>query len=174
MTNPQYRHVVVDIETTGLSPRRGDRVVEIGAVALENGECVAEFESLIDCGKRIPPDAQRIHGICTEMLIGQPNPETVFPGFLRFIAGSTLVAHNAGFDIGFLRSELGRLGLYMPNRYVCTLQMSRRLNPQLPNHKLDTVCHYLLDESDLNVNRHRALDDARLTAKIWLRMTNNG
>ncbi len=141
---------------------------------MENGKCVAEFESLIHCGKRVPRDAQKINGICTEMLIGQPNPEKVFPSFLRFIADSTLVAHNARFDIGFLKCELGRLGLGMTNRYVCTLQMSRRLNPHLPNHKLDTVCHYLLDESDLNVNRHRALDDARLTAEIWLRMTNHG
>jgi len=174
MGNPAKRHVVIDVETTGLYPQRGDRIVEIGAVAIESGECVAEFESLIDCGKRIPQQAQEVHRISTEMLIGQPSPEEVLPGFMRFAARSTLVAHNAKFDIEFLKYELSRLGLGMYIKYVCTLQMSRKLYPNLPNYKLDTVCNYLLDETDLDVKRHRALDDARLTAKIWLRMTNRG
>jgi DNA polymerase-3 subunit epsilon len=174
MGNPLPRHVVLDIETTGLYPHRGDRIVEIGAVAIENGERVAEFESLIDCGKRIPRRAQDVHGITTEMLNGQPSPEEVLPSFLRFAARSTLVAHNAKFDIEFLRYELARLGLGISNSYICTLQMSRKLNPHLPNHKLDTVCNHLLNETDRNVKRHRALDDARLTAEIWLRMTEHG
>ena len=174
MGNPVSRHVVLDIETTGLYPHRGDRIVEIGAVAIESGKCVADFENLVNCGKEIPQQAQEVHGISTEMLNRQPSPEDVLPRFLQFTTRSTLVAHNAKFDIGFLRCEVARLGLGIRNSYVCTLQMSRRLYPQLPNFKLDTVCNFLLDETELNVNRHRALDDARLTAKIWLRMTNLG
>lgn len=174
MTNPLSRHVVLDVETTGLSPQHGARIIEIGAVAVENSQCVAEFETLIDCGVAIPRAAWEVHGITAEMLDGQPAPEEALSSFMDFAARSTLVAHNAKFDIGFLRHELGRLGMGMYNRYVCTLQMSRRLYPQLPNFKLDTVCNFLLDEADLNVNRHRALDDARLTAKIWLRMTEHG
>jgi DNA polymerase-3 subunit epsilon len=102
MKNLISRHVVLDIETTGLYPHRGDRLVEIGAVAIESGRCVAEFESLIDCGKAIPRRAQDVHGITTEMLNGQPSPEEVLPRFLRFASRSTLVAHNAKFagDLG--------------------------------------------------------------------------
>lgn len=174
MGNPLSRNVVLDIETTGLYPERGARIVEIGAVAIESGECVAEFESLIDCGEAIPRQAQQVHGISTEMLIGQPPPEEVLPSFLKFASHSTLVAHNAKFDIGFLRHELACLELGLNNNYVCTLQMSRNLHPDLPNFKLDTVCNYLLGQMDAMVRRHRALDDARLTAEIWLRMTNYG
>lgn len=174
MKNPLSNHVVLDIETTGLYPQRGARIVEIGAVAIENGLCVGEFESLIDCGKQIPRRAQQVHGICPEMLIGQPPPEEVLPSFLRFASRSTLVAHNAKFDIGFLRYELARLGLGLNNNYDCTLQMSRWLYPDLPNFKLDTVCIHLLGQMDRKVKRHRALDDARLTAEIWLRMTDDG
>lgn len=174
MDNPASRHVVLDIETTGLYPQRGARIVEIGAVAIESGKCVAEFESLIDCGKRIPRRAQAVNGISTEMLVGQPPPEEVLPRFIRFVSHSTLVAHNAKFDMGFLRHELARLGLDLNNNYVCTLQMSRRLYPDLPKYKLDTVCDYLLGQMDCKVKRHRALDDVRLTAEIWLRMTNYG
>jgi DNA polymerase III epsilon subunit len=172
--NPLSRHVAVDFETTGLYPQRGDRIVEIGAVALENGKCIAEFESLVNCGMRIPRRAQEVHGISNGMLIGQAPPEEALPDFLRFVSRGTLVAHNAKFDIEFLRYELARLGLGISNRYICTLQMSRKLYPHLPNHKLDTVCSHLLNQADLNMHRHRALDDARLTAKIWLRMINHG
>ena len=174
MGNPVSRHVVLDIETTGIYPHRGDRIVEIGAVAIESGKCVADFENLVNCGKEIPQQAQEMHGISTEMLNRQPSPEDVLPRFLQFTSRSTLVAHNARFDIGFLRNELARLGLGLNNSYVCTLRMSRKLYPDLPNYKLDTVCRHLIGQMDRKVKRHRALDDARLTAKIWLRMTNLG
>jgi len=170
MENPAVRHVAVDIETTGLYPQRGARVIEIGAVAIEGWKCVAEFESLINCGKRIPARAQKVHGISTEMLVGQAGPEEALQSFLRFISRSILVAHNAKFDIKFLRYELGRLGLGLNNSYVCTMKMSRRCFPHLANHRLESVAQHLFGELSSGIRLHRALDDARLTAKVWMEM----
>lgn len=164
------RHVVVDLETTGLSPRQGHRVIEIGAVALENGEIVEEFATLIDAGVTIPATVQAIHGITDEMLEGQPPPEEVFPSFSHFIGESVLVAHNAAFDIRFLRHEFARLKMSLPNRHVCTLEMCRLRFPRLIDRTLETVYLHLFPKAGLLRQNHRALDDARMTAKIWLRL----
>jgi DNA polymerase III subunit epsilon len=168
--NPADRHVIVDLETTGLWPRRGHRVIEIGAVALERGAVVEEFTTLIDAGVPIPPEVQAIHGITAEMLEGQPRPEEALPRFLAFISDSVLIAHNAAFDIRFLRHEFARLGMALPHRYVCTLEMSRRLLPRLSDHTLETVYTHLCPDAAFLRQNHRALDDARMTAQIWLRM----
>jgi DNA polymerase-3 subunit epsilon len=164
------RHVVVDTETTGLWPRRGHRIIEIGAVAVENGAIVGEFTSFIDAGVKIPVEVQAIHGITDEMLEGQPKPEEALPLFDAFIRDSVLVAHNAAFDVGFLRHEFARLQMALPHRHVCTLEMSRRLLPHLADHTLETVYLHLCPEDAFLRQNHRALDDARMTAKIWLKM----
>lgn len=168
--NPLDRHVVVDLETTGLHPRQGHRIIEIGAVALENGAVVEEFSTLIDAGIPVPPVVQAIHGITDEMLEGQPKPEEVLPRFYSFIAGSILIAHNAAFEVTFLRHEFARLKMSLPHRHVCTLEMSRRCFPRLSDHTLETVYLHLFPDADFTRQSHRALDDARMTAKIWLRM----
>jgi DNA polymerase-3 subunit epsilon len=164
------RHVVVDVETTGLSAADGDRVIEIGAVNIQDREIVSEFATLIDPGVFIPWGVQRIHGITDEMLIGQPTPEQVIPLFNEFIRESVLVAHNAPFDLRFLRSEFARLRMRLPHRHICTLEMSRRRFPRLRDHKLETVYRHLLGDTAESGRRHRALDDARMTARIWLKM----
>ena len=97
------QYVVVDIETSGLFPQRGARIIEIGAVAIEHGRIVGEFASLINCGVKVSKHIQKIHGITDTMLQGQPTPEEVFPEFLRFVAASTLVAHNLRFRKAFLK-----------------------------------------------------------------------
>ncbi len=168
--NSTNRYVALDVETTGLSPKNGDRVIEIGAVAIENQDIVDEFSSLIDVDKMIPWHVQQVHGITNEMLSGEPRPDEVLPEFYKFIAGSILVAHNASFDIRFLRHEFALLGMNLNNRSLCTLKMSRKLYPHLPNHKLETVTRYLLGKSCMRMQRHRALDDAKLAAMIWLEM----
>jgi DNA polymerase-3 subunit epsilon len=165
-----HRHVVVDLETTGLSPRQGHRVIEIGAVAVENGAIAGEFTSLIDAGVPVPPVVQAIHGITDEMLAGQPKPEEVLPLFSAFIADSILVAHNAAFDVRFLRHEFARLKMGLPNRHICTLEMSRLRFPRLPDRTLETVYLHLFPDVGLHRQNHRALDDAMMTAKIWLKM----
>ncbi len=164
------RYVVLDVETTGFSPRRGDRIIEIGAVTLEGETVTNEFTSLINAGRPIPRTATKVHGIIRKMLADRPQPEEVFPAFARLIRNTTLIAHNAQFDLNFLRAEFRRLGLRLPNRHRCTLNLSRRLYPNLPNHKLGTICRHLFDDIDDTAVRHRALDDARLTARLWRRM----
>ncbi len=170
LPNSTNRQVVLDVETTGFSPENGDRVIEIGAVAIEDQRIVAEFSSLVDAGKMIPWQVQQVHGITNEMLKGQPKPDEVLPEFYNFIAGSILVAHNASFDIRFLKHEFALLGMSLNNRSLCTLNMSRKRYPHLPNHKLETVGRYLLGQSCKQMQMHRALDDDRLAAMIWLEM----
>lgn len=168
--NSTNRYVALDVETTGLSLQNGDRVIEIGAVAIEGQSLIAEFSSLIGVDKRIPWQVQQVHGITNEMLSGEPKPDEVLPEFYKFIAGSILVAHNASFDVGFLRYEFALLGMSLNNRFLCTLKMSRKRYPHLPNHKLETVSRYLLGKSCEQMQMHRALDDAKLAAMIFLKM----
>jgi DNA polymerase-3 subunit epsilon len=156
--NRQERYVVLDVETTGLSPWKGDRVIEVGAVAIEGGNLMAEFSTLIQVPREIPFQASQIHGITDEMLIGQPTPEEIFPALEAFLRDSILVAHNARFDLGFHRP------------HVCTLEMSRTRFPHLRNHKLETVYRHLCGDTVASRQRHRALDDARMVAGIWLKM----
>lgn len=173
MTNSgqgRTRFVVIDLETTGLLPAQGHRVIEIGAVAVQDGSAFEEFHSLVGVKKRITPSAQQIHGITNEMLEGEPKPENVFPQLKAFMADDILVAHNAQFDIGFLRHEFGRLGFALLNRYLCTLEMSRRRFPRLRDHKLQTVYRHLFSVVPSGLQQHRALDDARMVARVWMEM----
>lgn len=167
------RFVAIDVETTGMSPARGDRVIEIGAMAIEGTRILGEFSSLICVDCPIPSAAQKIHGISNAMLRDAPPPSEVWPRFARFITGATLLAHNARFDLSFLRHEFSRIGLALPNTHQCTLAMSRRHLPHLPNHRLETVAHNLLGEIPGDYRLHRALDDARLVAMVWLEMEKN-
>jgi len=195
-SSPHSRIVVIDVETTGLSPRNGDRVIEIGAIAFENRTVVEEFSTLIDTNRTIPAQVQRIHGITQEMLKGKPKPEEVMPEFAAFIRGSVLVAHNARFDMAFIRHEFSRQKLSFNHRCICTLEMSQRRFPQLPNHKLANVYRHVLGTDGdamrsgtcsgspqgadcvhgmsaswpVKPQTHRALHDARMVAVIWLAM----
>lgn len=166
-----HRCVAFDLETTGLSARKGDRVVEIGAVALEEGAVVGEFHSLVNSGRNISLQVQQIHGISNDMLLHEPEPSEVFPRFREFIRGALLVAHNAEFDIQFLRKEFSRLNLRFGNPVSCTLKLARKCLPDLPNYRLETVVRHLLGEVPEDTRLHRALDDARLAAKIWLALS---
>ena len=168
------RYVAIDVETTGLSPLRGGRVIEIGAVKMDGSCIIEEFQSLIDPGTKITFQAQRIHGITCDMLFGQLKPDQVLPEFRRFVQDDSLVAHNAVFDIAFIRYEFARLGLNFSSTYHCTLDMSRKLFPNLPDHKLMTVYRHLFGEPPDNVRSHRALDDARMAARVWLEVRKHG
>lgn len=169
MRRPSARYVVFDVETTGLSVERGHRIIEIGAVAVNGDGMGEEFQSLIRCSAPITRAAKKVHGIAPEMLVGQPEAEEVMALFKQFIDTSTLVAHNAVFDVGFLQWELMRGGLFLNCRYKCSLRMSRKLFPFLPDYKLETVARHLGIPVDAS-RRHRALDDARLTARVWVEM----
>lgn len=161
--------VAVDVETTGLYPKRGDRIIEIGAVSLKGGIVVEEFHSLINVSRKISKEAQKIHGITNEMLAGEPLPEQVFPAFHAFMNDSILVGHNVRFDMSFLRAEFHRLGLGLANGYRCTLALSRKRFPDLSDYSLASVYRHLFGVLPDGIRMHRALDDARMTAAIWIR-----
>lgn len=164
------RLVFIDVETTGLDPRKGHRIIEIGAIAMENNQSISEFHSLIKVNYSIPLNVSKIHGITNDMLHNQPAPEQIYPELNIFIQNSILIAHNAKFDIDFIQHEFSRLNLIFNNQSLCTLAMSRRRYPRLPNHKLSTVYQHLIGEQPVDAKRHRALDDARMVAAIWLAM----
>ncbi|RJQ51400.1 MAG: 3'-5' exonuclease [Nitrospiraceae bacterium] len=161
--------MIVDVETTGLAPHRGDRVIEVGALRFADNDVAGEFHSLVRIRKQIPIAAQLVHGISSEMLKGQPEADEVFPALKKFIGKSTLVAHNAQFDVNFLRYEFSYLGLNLDNPYECTLELSRIHFPQLRNHKLETVYRHVSGKQP-DGQSHRALADARMVAEIWKRL----
>jgi len=167
------RQVIIDVETTGMSAARGGRVIEIGAVAIEAGRIVAELGTLIDTGAEISYGAWRVHGISAAMLVGKPEPADVWGAFREFVGNAELVAHNSPFDSAFVRHELALLGQGLPNRWHCTVRLARRRLPQLPNHRLETVARHLLGDIPADCRLHRALDDARLTARVWLELMKN-
>jgi len=163
---------VFDTETSGLSPKSGHRIIEIGAVLLQGDKVVDEFHSLVDADCEISPGAYAVHGISQRMLRGAPGSSEVFTRFHAFVGDAELVAHNAPFDLRFLQHEYQQLGLRLSNRSHCTLKLSRRSWPQLVNHKLVTLAaHAGLDLS--RMRQHRALDDARVTAGVWLALQNH-
>ncbi len=137
---------------------------------MENNKIVSEFQSLVSVDVPIPRHVSRVHGITNDMLAGQPEPENVFPDVKNFVADSVLVAHNAKFDIGFLRSEFNRLKLNFSNQIFCTLEISRRRYPRLPNYKLATIYRRLVGPLPADIQRHRALADARMVAAVWMAM----
>jgi DNA polymerase III epsilon subunit family exonuclease len=162
------RYVAFDVETTGLRLWRNDRIIEIGAVAVIGDEMAEEFHTLIDADKPITKAAEKVHGITREMLAGQPKTRDALTSFQQFIGNNTLVAHNADFDIGFLGYEYSRIGQGLRNRHICALKLSRKLYPALPDYRLETVAKHVLGIEVERGRLHRALDDARLTAKIWI------
>jgi len=162
--------VFIDVETTGLYYRKGSRIIEIGAVQMKENQIVSEYQSLIAVDVPIPMHASEIHGITNEMLTGQPRPEGVFPEVKDFIADSILVAHNAKFDISFLRQEFARLGMKLNNKFISTLETSRSRYPRLPNYKLSTIYRHLVGELPADAKPHRALTDTRMVAAIWMAM----
>lgn len=168
--NGEQRVVVVDVETSGLSPQRGDRVIEIGAVAVSGGLMGEEFYTLIDVDCRIHWAAERVHGIKRSMLSGSPSSEDAWELFLEFVRDSPLVAHNARFDLAFIRHETARIGRCLGNQVHCSLEMSRKRFPNLASYKLEAVARHLLGGIPKDCRLHRALGDARLLAQVWVAM----
>ena len=154
--------VIFDFETTGLDSLR-DRIIEIGAIKYTNGQRVAEFSTLIKPDITLPEVASRITGITLEMLEGQPSIDTILPGFLQFIEHSLLVAHNAEFDMAFLRQASNRLGYQIEWPCFCTLKMARQLLPNLESKNLDSLAqHYGLSFAA----RHRSIGDCEVTGSV--------
>lgn len=163
--------VVLDFETTGLSPDGGDRTIEIGAVLLQDNRIVDSFQSLMNPEVRVSSFIEEYTGITNTMLAAAPSIAEVMEKFARFIAGHHLVAHNAGFDRRFLDAELRRIKLVRQQEFACSMLVARRLYPDAPSHRLETLVRYknLVN----NGVYHRALADAEMTAHLWIRMVND-
>lgn len=159
--------VFFDIETTGLSVMNCG-ITEIGAVRVKAGEVLDEFNMLVNPGMPIPEDIVRLTGISDETVADAPYIDEVLPRFFDFIGDSVLVAHNAGFDTGFISYAAQKLGLSFTNPYLDTVSMSRYVNPELQKHKLDILADYFRLG---DFNHHRASDDAKMLAAIFYKMT---
>lgn len=166
--NRETTFAVVDFETTGLSPRDGDRAIEIGISLFSGGREVDTFASLINPGMRIPAFITQLTGISNAMVAAAPDAREVFQNAMTFIGDAHLVAHNASFDRKFWRGELLReLGVECQRDFVCTLMLARRVFQTFPSHRLGEIARVLGIDTGRS---HRALDDARVTAVILATM----
>ena len=165
------RFVVVDVETTGTSHGTGDRVTEVAAVVVERGDVTDAFQSLVNPGRPIPPRITALTGISNAMVAGAPAFHEIADALSRTLEARTFVAHNAPFDWGFLTMEFARAGrpevlaAALAGAPLCTVRLARRLLAHLPRRNLDSVAHHYGVEIE---SRHRALGDARATARVLL------
>lgn len=134
--------VILDFETTGLSPNNGDRAIEIGAVRIENGEIKERFQALMNPGQRISSFIEDYTGITNGMLKDAPPCNEVMYKFADFIGDHNLVAHNASFDRRFLDAEFGKISRKYSGQFACSMLAARRIYQNAPNHKLGTLIKY--------------------------------
>jgi len=158
--------VVLDFETTGLSPNTGDRAIEIGAVRMERGVVTERFQELMNPGFRISGFIESYTGITNEMLRDAPPCGEVMGRFADFLGDDNIVAHNASFDRRFLVAEFERIGRTHSGQTACSMLVSRRIFQDSPNHKLESLVNFLDLETDGTF--HRALADSEMTARLWL------
>jgi len=163
------QYTVFDTETTGLRPSEGDEIVSIGAVRIVNGRLLEHevFEQLVDPGRPMSPEASRITGIDGSMLDGQPPIAKALPLFARFCEDTVLVAHNAAFDMRFLRLKEESTGVRFTQPVLDTLLLSAVVHPNLETHSLEAIAERMGIRA---LGRHTALGDAIMTAEIFLRM----
>jgi DNA polymerase-3 subunit epsilon len=162
-------YTVFDTETTGLAPSAGDEIVSIGAVRIVNGRLLENevFEQLVDPRRAMSPEASRITGIETSMLANQPTIEKVLPSFHAFCADTVLIAHNAAFDLRFLRLKEEATGVRFTQPILDTLLLSAVIHPDFDAHGLEAIA----ERMGVNpIGRHTALGDAIMTGEVFLRM----
>lgn len=168
-TLQQTTFVIVDLETTGASPKKGAAITEIGAVKVRSGEYLGEFESFINPLTPVPEYITQMTGITDLMLANAPVIDEIFPAFLEFAGGSSdciLVAHNAQFDLSFLKSAAVELEIKWPRyKTLDTVTIARQVltKEDVPNCQLSTLAQFFGTKTLPN---HRALDDAKATTEI--------
>ncbi|BBI99762.1 DNA polymerase III subunit epsilon [Ferrigenium kumadai] len=165
------RKIVLDTETTGLSPAGGHRIIEVAAIVLEGRKVsTSHFHHYLDPEREVDEDAARVHGFTWDMLRGRAKFADIAPSFLEFIGDSELIIHNAPFDIGFLNHELNLLGLPpLTNPVTDTLKVAREMHPGKKN-SLDALCsRYEIDNAHRTL--HGALLDTELLAEVYFAMT---
>jgi DNA polymerase III subunit epsilon len=165
------REIILDTETTGISPAQGDRIVEIGALELINHMPTGEsYHVYLNPERDMPKEAEAVHGLSSAFLKDKPLFAAIVDDFLAFTADATLVIHNASFDIGFLNAELSYVDKppFDYGRVIDTLQMARRKHPMASN-SLDALCkRYGIDNSKRT--KHGALLDSELLAEVYLEL----
>jgi len=165
--NKEYStFVVFDIETTGLSAVN-DMITEIGAIKVENGKIIDTFSQLINPERPIPEKITNLTGITDDMVKDKPTIGEIINDFKEFIKDHVLVAHNASFDVGFIREKFKLFNLDLNNPVLDTLELSRAVFPDLKSHKLNIIANHLNIEL---INHHRAVDDAKATAEILIKI----
>ncbi len=164
--------VVFDIETTGLNyqPAMGrmDKIIELGAVKIVNGEIAEKFSTFVACDEKLPPNIVDLTGITDADLVGAPAIEQVIADFYKFADGCCLVAHNASFDLGFVRYYGMENGYAFEHKSIDTLTLAQSVLRfgEVPNYKLNTIAGYY----GFDFNHHRAFEDAGVTAKIFIEL----
>lgn len=163
--------VVLDVEAVH-DRRMPARIIEIGAYRVREGEIHDEFQTLVNPETEVPRFLANLTGISSEMLFTAPRFAAVAEAWLEFIGDSILVAHNANFDLLLLNREIARVfpGFRLRNAQLCTVDLARRLVPQLESHRLDSLAAYFGFDIP---RRHRAADDALATARVFLRLLND-
>ncbi len=161
---------IIDFETTGLSPGKGDRVIEVAALKVTNNKIVDEYHSLMNPGFEISRRITSITGITNEMLEDAPSNSDVISSLTSFLDCSLLLAHNASFDSSFLNNELSLSKIKKSYQFTCSMRLARRVFPNSPNHRLATLLEYR--GIDYSGSLHRALSDVTATYKLWMDMNN--
>ena len=162
--NTEY--IVFDIETTGLSQKK-NKIIEIGAVKVKDGEEIDRFSEFINPEEPIPYSIEQLTSITDEMVMHAPTVDVILPKFLEFCGDDIVVAHNAAFDTGFIKKNARDLGMKFDNTIMDTMTLSHVLLPELGKFTLDRVCKAL---NIKNEHHHRAVDDANATAKIFVKL----
>ena len=170
------RQIVLDTETTGIDPKQGHRIIEIGCVELVDRKLTQRhYHQYVHPDREVEQEAIDVHGITNEFLADKPRFGQVAEAFLEFVKGAELIIHNAAFDVGFLESELNLVGCEQPqliqhaSGILDTLKLARDLHPGQSN-SLDALCRrYDIDNS--NRTLHGALLDSEILAEVYLAMT---
>ncbi len=165
----QKEFVIFDVETTGLSPANGDRIVEIAALKIKDLKPVARFHSLVDPERPICFAAFEVNGISEAMLDGAPRACEVLPNFLKFLGDATVIGHNISFDLNFLYNEMKLAGLERGQEIeaIDTIRLARRVLPQLKRYPLWLVAATLGIREN---QKHRAMADVELTFEVFYRL----
>lgn len=158
--------VVFDIESTGLDKNKC-KVIEIGAVKVKDGKVIDRWSTFVNPGVKIPKKITELTSITDSMVRDAQKFEDQIDGFIEFCQGCVMVAHNANFDMGFMKTESERCGRKFDMPYLDTLILARCMYKELPNHRLDTLCKHL---GVINAHHHRAIDDAQATAQAFIKM----
>lgn len=155
--------VVFDIETTGLDKEQCE-IIEIGAVRWKDGKALETFEQFAKPKAKLPPEIVKLTGITDQDLADAPSEQQTLEAFARFVSDTPLVAHNATFDLSFIRNRGRAYGLLFENDIVDTLPLARMMVPDVRRHSLDAMCRHFKIEQ---LHHHRANDDAACTARLW-------